>query len=79
MCTTRAFSIPADEAGRKLARLMEKQLGYPEGHIDNIALRLFIRAYWDRVASLAHIIHGEGEPPPQRVVHVPPEESGVFL
>ena len=42
-----------------MARLMERQLGYTEGHIDNIALRLFIRAYWSRVSSLAHIIHEE--------------------
>lgn len=47
------------EAARRLARLMEKQLGYEEGHIDQIALRLFIRAYWDRVSHFAHIIHNE--------------------
>lgn len=47
------------EAARKLVRLMEKQLGYEEGHIDPIALRLFLRAYWDRVSHFAHIIHNE--------------------
>lgn len=47
------------EAGVELARLMERQLGYVEGHIDNIALRLFIRAHWTKVSSLAHAIHNE--------------------
>lgn len=56
--------ITPQEAGEKLARLMEKQLGYPEGHIDNIALRLFIRAYWSQVTTLAHVIHDESRPPP---------------
>ena len=51
--------MPAKEAGRELARLMEKQLGYVEGHIDSVALRLFIRAYWSRIAFLAHAIHDE--------------------
>lgn len=49
----------AAEAGVELARLMERQLGYPVGKIDNIALRLFIRAYWSRVKYLAHAIHDE--------------------
>lgn len=47
------------EAARQLARLMERQLGYCEGHIDPIALRLFIRAYWKRVSDFAHTIHEE--------------------
>jgi hypothetical protein len=51
--------ISAKEAARNLARLMEKQLGYDEGHIDQIALRLFIRAYWSRVSLWAHTIHDE--------------------
>ena len=51
----------AVEAGKSLARLMERQLGYPEGHIDNVALRLFIRAYWSRVTSYAHAIHDSDE------------------
>lgn len=51
----------AVEAGKSLARLMERQLGYPEGHIDNVALRLFIRAYWERVCTYAHVIHDAGE------------------
>ena len=46
-------------AGTSLARLMERQLGYQEGHIDPIALRLFIRAYWTRVSTYAHAIHDE--------------------
>ncbi len=45
------------EAGKKLARLMERELGYTEGHIDNVALRLFIKAYWSRVSAYAHTIH----------------------
>lgn len=49
----------AQAAGSELARLMERQLGYVDGHIDSIALRLFIRAYWDRVSRLAHLIHDE--------------------
>lgn len=56
MCTTMAFR-PPDEAARDLARLMERQLGYSEGHIDSVALRLFIQAYWSRVSTYAHAIH----------------------
>jgi hypothetical protein len=51
--------LTAKEAGENLARLMERQLGYPEGHFDNVALRLFIRAYWSRVSTYAHAIHNE--------------------
>lgn len=47
------------QAGKNLARLIERQLGYNEGAVDNVALRLFIRAYWDRVSMLAHVIHNE--------------------
>lgn len=54
-----AMALSASEAGKKLARLMERQLGYEEGHIDNVALRLFIRAYWDRVSLFAHTIRDE--------------------
>ena len=54
-------TISAERAGRELARLMERQLGYIDGHIDSIALRLFIRAYWSRVARLARVIHDEGD------------------
>jgi hypothetical protein len=51
------------DAARNLARLMERGLGYNEGHIDPIALRLFLAAYWDRVSTLAHAIHGcPGDP-----------------
>lgn len=49
------------EAGRDLARLMERQLGYAVGHIDPVALRLFIRAYWSRVSAFAHTIHNEAD------------------
>ena len=42
-----------------LGRLMERQLGYAEGHINPIALRLLIRAYWSRVSGFAHTIHDE--------------------
>ena len=52
-------TISAKEAAKNLARFMEKQLGYDEGHIDQIALRLFIRAYWSRVSLWAHTIHDE--------------------
>ena len=51
----------AVEAGKSLARLMERQLGYQEGHIDNVALRSFIRAYWSRITSYAHAIHDSDE------------------
>lgn len=44
-------------AARALARLMERGLSYDEGHIDPIALRLFIIAYWSRVSKYAHDIH----------------------
>jgi hypothetical protein len=49
----------ARDAANGLARLIESQLGYEIGHIDPIALRLFIRAYWARVAAYAHTIHDE--------------------
>jgi hypothetical protein len=55
-------TAPSDagrDAARNLARLMERQLGFSEGHIDSVALRLFIRAYWSRVSSYAHTIHDE--------------------
>lgn len=51
----------AKDAGRDLARLMERQLGYVDGHIDSVALRLFIRAYWSRVSAFAHTIHNEAD------------------
>jgi hypothetical protein len=47
----------AKQAAEELARLMERQLGYQEGHIDSVAFRLFIKAYWSRVSMLAHAIH----------------------
>ena len=51
-------SPTAKTAARDLARLMER---HQEGHIDQIALRLFIRAYWGRVSLYAHAIHNEVE------------------
>jgi hypothetical protein len=61
MCTETGMAYDYDksakEAATNLARLMERQLGYSEGHIDNIALRLFIQAYWSRVSAYAHAIH----------------------
>lgn len=61
MCEGQNLARPKEEAAHKaardLARLMERQLGYIEGHIDPIALRLFIRAYWNRIAHCAHTIH----------------------
>lgn len=53
--------VGAREAGKDLARLMERQLGYEDGYIDNIALRLFIRAHWSKVSRLAHQIHDDAE------------------
>jgi hypothetical protein len=50
----------AKEAATDLARLIERELGYNEGRIDPIALRLFIQARWKRLAALAHTIHGGG-------------------
>lgn len=47
------------EGARLLARLLERELGYVEGHIDPTALRLFIQAKWDRVTKLAHAIHND--------------------
>lgn len=63
MCTE-GVKIRPEEAAIELARLVERQLGYPEGKIDPIALRLFIRVYWSRVSHWAHAIHDEGEPKP---------------
>ena len=54
-------SPTAKTAARDLARLMERQLDYQEGHIDQIALRLFIRAYWGRVILYVHAINDEVE------------------
>jgi hypothetical protein len=52
----------AKEAAESLAKLVQDKLGlisYSQGHIDPIALRLFIRAYWTQVAAYAHSIHDE--------------------
>lgn len=58
------YSIPNYEAEAKaaatsLARLIERQLGYVDGHIDPIALRLLLQAHWSKVSALAHTIHRE--------------------
>jgi hypothetical protein len=50
----------AKEAACKLARLMERQLGYAEGNVDPVAIRLFLLAHWSKVSRLAHTIHREG-------------------
>lgn len=55
--TPRAFQMQPKEVAKNLARLMERELGYQEGHIDPIALGLFIKAYWSRVHLWAHVIH----------------------
>lgn len=49
----------AEKASVNLARLVERQLGYADGHIDPIALRFFIRTYWSLITKLAHTIHEE--------------------
>lgn len=49
----------AKESATALARLIERQLGYVDGHIDPIALLLFVRAYWVRISAHAHVIHDE--------------------
>lgn len=60
MCEVADYKCPsAHKAGAQLARLMERHLDYKEGHIDAIALRLFIRAHWSKVSAFAHIIHEE--------------------
>lgn len=50
-------SIEGVEAGKVLARMLEIELGYIQGHIDNIALRLLIQAKWREISALAHTIH----------------------
>lgn len=61
MCTDNNMAADpekaATDAAKNLARLMERQLGYVEGHIDSVAFRLFIQAYWTRVSAYAHAIH----------------------
>lgn len=52
-------TMTAQEASQNLARLIERQLNYDKGHVDPVALRLFMLAYWDRLSSLAHIIHAD--------------------
>lgn len=52
----------ANEAACNLARLMERQLGYVTGHIDPVALRLFLQVHWTKVSACAHAIHQETAP-----------------
>ncbi len=59
MCEEPRAKPTAEGAAKDLARLVENQLGYAAGHVDPIALRLFIRAYWSRISVLAHVIHDE--------------------
>lgn len=61
MCGGNLNELSTKEAATRLARLMERELGYPEGQVDSIALRLFIRSYWERVSFFAHAIHNKGE------------------
>ena len=42
---------------RKLQGLMVKELNV---FVDHVLLRMFIKCYWDQIASLAHKIH-DGE------------------
>lgn len=57
-----------NKAAVDLARLMERQMGWENKIvIDPVAFRLFIQAYWSRVAVYAHAIHDCVEP-----VHMPP-------
>lgn len=67
MSRTTGVTVTSDAniaiAAKSLARLMERKLGYQEGHIDPVALRLFIQAYWVRMSSLAHIIHSDPDNP----------------
>ena len=41
-----------------LARLLKKEVG---ADINPQALRMFIRSKWDRVSTLAHLIHDEAK------------------
>lgn len=59
MCMVSDIKQDRFDASEKLARLMEKELGYVDGHIDHIALRLFIQSKWHRVTHLAHAIHDD--------------------
>lgn len=47
------------EAATRLARVMERKMGFPEGKIDPIALRLFIRAYGGMVSSAVNTIRDD--------------------
>lgn len=47
----------AKRAARDIARLVERSLGYVEGHVDPVALRLFIQRQWGKLSALAHAVH----------------------
>lgn len=61
MCDTLPKVNTAKVAAQSLAHLIERELGYHTGHIDPIALRLFIRSHWSKITTLAHTIHSESE------------------
>ena len=56
--------LTSQEAATKLARLIERELGYDEGHVSAIALRLFIKAHWSKVSLYSHRIHDDTAAPP---------------
>jgi hypothetical protein len=39
-----------------LAELIEREMGYPEGYIDPVALRLFIKLRWKEIEILGNMI-----------------------
>jgi hypothetical protein len=51
------LEIPVTPAEISLAKLLKDDLGV---EINPQALRMFIRARWDRVSLLAHVIHSRG-------------------
>jgi hypothetical protein len=55
MCERTPPAAPEAPPESQLADLIRRELGID---IDRRALRIFIRAHWDKVAPLAHRIHG---------------------
>lgn len=51
----------AEQAGRELASLFERQLGLNAGAINGTAMRLMVLAYWNRISMLSHTIHDAKE------------------
>ena len=68
--------LTAEGAGKQLARLIEKQLSYEYGHIDHVALRLFIRVYWSQVSALAHVILDEDQLKTEQTMKLQASEYG---